>query len=381
MNNDNTLPEIVKSKKPSPELISLWWNSPPGEFPTSANPSTIYLSKEWGYSSKKLTPCGDVWYLEEYFDTDGRPVKFLHGSRKARDKNSRLFSALKLWAEQDCKGDFPDIPDCKKPEKVPYTDEQKCKKGKINRGHSKRNMRQYVNRNKLTFMGTLTFALRLHKNVPGLRMILPEEKQRDRKEVERVWHNRLGVIRKHLRSMGIDFKFVKVLEKHDSEKTSSRKRGTYHIHFATDRWVDEFLLQRLWGYGTADMEDFNRPRPKGTRGKNDPGRGVVVDPGMYMSKYMEKDFDDAELHGYQKAFSRSQNLKKPVPERDESVINGMLQKKQAESHVVFDKTCDVEYMLGDKPIHIKKRLRIMNFRPSAENWSSCHAITQKVSRT
>ena len=117
--------------------------------------------------------------------------------------------------------------------------------------NQKKTVRRYVNLNHLFFMYTFTFAISLNDNVIGLSKILPLESQRHRTEIERIWNSRLSIIRKALGNSGTPFRFLKVLEPHNSEKSTCEKRGAFHIHLATDRWIDKGGLQKLWKYGNG----------------------------------------------------------------------------------------------------------------------------------
>ena len=350
-----------------------------------------------GYSSKKLFCCGDVWYLKEYFDAAGETFPFRYGPLEKREMRSELVEEIKridmlnvTAAPEYLDGDpileelteisrnetLQESPET--PEKREWTEEEKQEKRKINRAHAKQNLRMLCNLNTLHYMYTLTFAPELHENVKGLRFILPLEKQHDRHEIEKAWNKRRSAISRWYKKHDREFRYVKVLEKHlgNNAEEESCKVGTYHIHLATDKPIDKHILQKLWGYGVVWIDDFSKGRSSGTRSKQDPGRDkAVIDPGVYMSKYMEKDFDDAALHGY-KAYSPSHSLKRPKPIRDESEIAELLQQSHAESHTVYDTTFEAKYKLyrqGEAPeqVTLMIRSRIFNFRSGA----------QKVART
>lgn len=372
--------------------------SPPGqnyawEFESIPQPgiSSVIRKPEGGFSSKKLYQCGDVWYLKEYFDIHGAPFRFEYGPRIQAPKNISTV-ALRAWAHEDYADGDPVMqeyagvnsvksPDEIRDEKTPMTEEQKTEKRKINRAHAKQEIRMLCNLNKLHYMYTLTFAPVLHENVKDLRFILPLEKQKDRHEIEVAWNKRRSVLSRYCKKQGYEFKYVKVLEQHTGKKAEddSCKIGTYHIHLATDKPIDKHVLQKLWGFGVVWVDDFNKKRKKGERSQDDPGRDrAVCDPGVYMSKYMEKDFDDADLHGF-RAYSPSTNLQRPRPLRDEEIIREEIECAGAELHTVFDAEYQAEYTIyrhGEQPRPVKLtiRSRIFNFRVQGQaSAGSLHA--------
>lgn len=392
-------PGRVLGASPVPVLLESPLSPPGQEFswftPSYQVPISAVLSRrEGGFSSKRLYQCGDVWYYDEFFDEKRVPFRFEYGPRPEAPKSFDV-NSLGAWLRGDLQDGTVILTDSVKnvvefaensvnnpdefTERTPFTDEQKQAKTKINRANAKKTLRMTVNLNALHYMYTLTFAPRLHENVPGLRFILPLEEQKSRLAVEKAWDKRRGVLARWCKKQGYEFRYVKVLEKHLGNKAEevTEKVGTYHIHLATDKPIDKDVLQRLWGFGVVWVDDFNKPRRKGQRSKGDPGRDrEVCDPGIYMSKYMEKDFDDADLHGF-RAYSPSQNLKHPRPLRDEEVVKKEIEMSGAEEFTVFDKEFTIEYAIfrkGQEPHRVKliKRHRIFNFRVPPKHHEGLH---------
>lgn len=328
---------------------------------------------ETGCSSEKLFRCGEIWERYTFYDKKMNRKRFAHGFSQSDDdiKNAGMqaFNEYRVRRFlEEFTGEEPEEPE--KQEKRHMTEEEKKHERQRRKRKQKKAVQRYVNLNRLHYMYTFTFALEENEGVKGLRFILLEENQRDRGEVEKVWNKRLTCIRRALKRQGREFKFVKVLEKHNGKKTDPRKRGTYHIHLATDKPIDKEELQTLWGYGVVWVDNFNKSK-KRVNGKavNVEREGAVNDPGRYMSKYMDKDFDDAEKHGYRRAYSPSQNLKVPQPDRDEEMNQAMIdtprlgfqeeeldpllwkricQLVNAEKVKTFEKTYPIKFVTRDK---------------------------------
>lgn len=296
---------------------------------------------EGGSSSEKLFRCGLVWRRYVFYDEEMNRKRFQYGYTLGKHPEHPQEEDIDAWYERYKMAQFVKGLDLAVPEQddteedepknpsrtlTPEEVEQERQRDRERRKRKqKAAVQNYVNKNYLMYMYTFTFALERNDRVKGLRFVLSEEEQRDREHVEKAWNTRLTYMRRKLRERGIDFRFVKVLEKHESDHTDPRKRGTYHIHLATDREIDKHVLQQWWGYGVVWVDNFNKSKQR-RHGKtvNVQREGAVKDPGWYMAKYIDKDFDDAEAHG-KRAYSPSQNLRKPIPDRDEEENTNTLQ--------------------------------------------------------
>lgn len=181
-------------------------------------------------------------------------------------------------------------------------DEEKAKVDSENacRRSAKRAMRQVrrlVNRNYLRYMWTLTFAPDSEPNRIKFRTS-SREQQANIAWVRERWR---GFYTK-LRRRGIEWKWLVVYELHNSASTSEGKRGTWHIHFATDVRLDWEWVGNEWGFGYVRFDDFAKPKA-GVR------KTRVENPGAYMSKYVGKAFDKSNFHV--KRYSRSRNMQTP----------------------------------------------------------------------
>lgn len=319
-------------------------------------------------SSQKLFACGDVWELYTFQDVNGHPVQFQYGYSLKGDLPLETQETTEMRRMLSLTERFSLETEETSPPVIHYTDEQKADERQRNRKRTKKLVGRLIRLNKLKYLWTLDFALDLNENVPGLWRVLPEEKQRDRREVQKCWNRFKTVLRKELKEMGIRFKFLKVLEKHDSDKTSDEKRYTYHIHFATDKPIDKYWLQELWGYGVTWYDDYSKQKIVTDSGRHqniprDPGD--YNDPVGYMTKkivsYVEKEFDEADSY-HERAFSCSQNLKRPKPIRDEQVIAEKLKDSQAERYLTFDKTFKIEYHTRQHDnVSLFVRYQVFNF--------------------
>jgi len=177
---------------------------------------------------------------------------------------------------------------------------KKTKKSSIARSakRAEKTVRRLVNTNRLDTMWTLTFAPDSEKNREKYRTSTKEE-QSDPSFVKTAWRHFYRKIKKDYPKM----KWLVVFELHDSEKTSEVKRGTWHIHFATDTRLEWKEVFAVWEWGNVRFDDFSKPK-KGSR------RSAVRNPGAYMSKYIGKSFDESNFHV--KRYSRSRNMQVPT---------------------------------------------------------------------
>lgn len=278
-------------------------------------------------SSKCLYPCGDVWELYQYYDEYGQPYRMAYGYTLAKPADNKQ----KTQDSDKYLGDVEDLLDIDTPaEQLTNTPvhayDPKAERQRYVR-KIKKTVRRLINANRLTYMYTLTFALELDTKVPALRFVLPEHLQRDRQKILEIWNKRLTYIRRALKQRyDRDFRFVLVPEIHDSDQTDPRKRGTYHLHLATDKPIDKAELQALWGYGVVWVDNFGRSKSynKDTNKYETHDRDILDDPGRYMAKYMDKDFDSFEDFAAwkQHKYSSSRNLQRPekLKIRDEQAI-------------------------------------------------------------
>lgn len=149
----------------------------------------------------------------------------------------------------------------------------------------------------------------------------------DRETVARDWKEfvRLFRVRYPLWS------YVAVLEKHDSEKTSEEKRGSYHIHVAVKGRQDIKWLLRCWLLAIGQSRDdvaawLNSGKPLGEKSM---GNVDVQGPEKrwgskvqnwnagklagYLTKYIGKEFTACVMHA--KKYWHSLIVQKPVVER------------------------------------------------------------------
>ena len=103
---------------------------------------------------------------------------------------------------------------------------------------------------------------------------------------------------------GEDMPYILTLEKHDSEKTSESKRGSYHVHVAVKGRKEYKLLHLIWNHLVCAGRGYVRVS-NGTKKMN---------PGMiasYISKYISKSI--SEVAANKKSYWISHNI--PVPKR------------------------------------------------------------------
>lgn len=172
---------------------------------------------------------------------------------------------------------------------------------------AEKNIRRLVNCNRLRYMWTLTFAPPSEENA-GKWKCVDIEQQRNISTVKRLFRNFYLTLQRKFPGI----KWLVVYELHDSRQTSSMKRGTWHIHFATDCFLDFHLMVKIWKHGISRGDDFAKPK-KGVR------NGPVQNPGAYMSKYIGKNFDKTNRHI--KRYSRSRNMQTPETISFEELLN------------------------------------------------------------
>jgi hypothetical protein len=361
-------------------------------------------------SSHKLFMCGDIWEHYSFFDEYGNPLLFQSGytlpeTEKPEDVAKRAVGeALQEECETAINEAIEHLDDL---EKAPMSEDEKQAERQRYIRRVKQEIRRLVNLNHLTYMYTLTFALELNENVYGLRFILPEADQRDRAKVLDAWNVRLTDIRRWMAQEGREFRFVVVLEIHDSDKTDPRKIGTYHIHLATDKPIDKHELQRKWGYGVVWIDNFkkNKRTDEATGRTITEAADFLKDPGRYLAKYLEKEINNPQFI-CQHAYSSSRgNLKRPKDYilRDEEQIQKILKNPrlaydygvisealyhkilklkhldQVKSYDNQDKLKEVDIKLpGGETRKIYVRYRIYNFRLLMMPKKAPDAIQEKL---
>lgn len=162
---------------------------------------------------------------------------------------------------------------------------------------AQKQIRRIVNANRCQYMWTLTLAPPGELN-DKLYKTIPLASQRDYDSIRRVFK---GFVRR-FRKGAHPFKWIAVFELHDSARTSDKKRGTWHIHFATPDRLEYEDIMHFWSHGVVHFDDFGKPK-KGVR--ND----EVRNPGAYMSKYIGKNFNKTNLH--RKRYTRSRDTLSP----------------------------------------------------------------------
>jgi len=161
-------------------------------------------------------------------------------------------------------------------------------------------IRRLTNVNRCRYMWTLTLAPPSQENKIFYECI-PLELQRDYDAVRGLWKAFLRRFKKELG--GPTFRWILVLELHDSKKTSDEKRGTWHLHFTTPDRLEWEDIMHFWTHGHVRFDDFQR-------GKKGQRKGEVRNPGAYMSKYIGKNFDESNFN--KKRYTRSRNTLRPT---------------------------------------------------------------------
>jgi hypothetical protein len=167
---------------------------------------------------------------------------------------------------------------------------------------AQRTARRLINTNHLYFMWTLTFAPDTVENEKYT--CLANEEQKDRKKVFSVWKQFLRRVHRNLVPKE-DFNWLMVLERHDSFKTHPIKKDTYHIHLATDSQVSTHAVQKTWKHGICNIQDFTKT-PAGKKRKK------IENPGAYISKYIAKEVNGYDRSEYQKRYTTSRGLRRPI---------------------------------------------------------------------
>ena len=162
---------------------------------------------------------------------------------------------------------------------------------------AKKQIRRICNTNRMRYMWTLTMCPGNSEYADNYPNPVCTITQRHYKSMRDLWKR----FARKLRTQFNNPPWLAVFELHDSDKTSEEKRGTYHIHFATNVVLDWAAVGKAWGHGNVRFDDFGAA--KSERG------GEVRNPGAYLSKYVGKSFDVHNAH--HKRYTRSSNTLLP----------------------------------------------------------------------
>ena len=102
--------------------------------------------------------------------------------------------------------------------------------------------------------------------------------------------------------------YIVVPEKHDSENTSERKRGSHHVHIAVHGRQDYKLLVSIWHYRICSGRGFvhvSNPFNKRTGKAYSPAQMA-----SYLYKYVSKNFSGVDFN--KKSYWISQNIAPPI---------------------------------------------------------------------
>lgn len=190
---------------------------------------------------------------------------------------------------------------------------------------AQKQVRRLVNTNRFSRMWTLTQCPDKSRHAAKYKQPVPINKQRSYAHTRKLWKAFIRRLKKHQP----DVRWLVVLEPHNSEKTSPDKLDTYHLHFATNLFLDWLSIGEIWGHGNVHYQDFK---------KGDKTRGVVRNPGAYMSKYLGKDFQGED--SYRKRYSCSRNILRPV-KVDSATFFGTWQDSRQETVYHTSKTFDL----------------------------------------
>lgn len=162
---------------------------------------------------------------------------------------------------------------------------------------AQKQVRRIVNANNFRYMWTLTFCPSNASMSEYYHHGMPTQDQKNYDKVRAHWKS---FVRRMYSAFG-KFAWLVVFELHNSEKTSEEKRMTYHLHMATNIYMDWFHVSKVWDAGIVRVDDFQRSVKE--RG------GKVRNPGAYMSKYVGKNFE--KNFPNRKRYSTSRDCKKP----------------------------------------------------------------------
>jgi hypothetical protein len=173
--------------------------------------------------------------------------------------------------------------------------EDACRRSAV---RAQKQVRRICNANRMRFMWTLTFAPPSKEN-NGKWDCVPVCEQRSYARVRQIWKSFL----KRLRRKYPKTRWLVVFELHDSQKTSEKKRSTWHLHMATPDFLPWEEISALWKHGVVRFDDFAKGNKRSQRSD------AVSNPGAYISKYIGKNFDPDNFN--KKRYSRSRNTISP----------------------------------------------------------------------
>jgi len=218
------------------------------------------------------------------------------------------FLEVSLYAEMGFLGNG--VGGGQKPEKEGKKQYDREKIAKRVNHRARKQIRRIVNANDFRGMLTLTIAPPSPENNKKY-LTVPVEKQRDYREVRRLFKNFIERCRK----AGYHFEYLSVFELHNSEKTSIEKRNTWHIHVATkaEGWI-ESAARIMWWHGIVDFQDFRYDKRGNLRSEE------IQNPGAYIAEYIGKDgaqFGREDLCN-KRRYTTSRGVKRPKRQTLES---------------------------------------------------------------
>jgi hypothetical protein len=255
-------------------------------YPETAEGSPLFsVHKEKQEEARDKETLRLLWELAEYFydrDSEGKPYeqKKIDEWQAVTSSPPRQFYA-EVKRKRTREKNKQDRRAMRENEGLSWhgiTDEKRKPRREDNLRRAKSAIIRVCRENDFFIMWTFTFSVN-REDWQGKNDVIPLEKQRDARAVSSIWNRFLTRFRKVFGR----FPYVKILESHNSDETGDMKRGTFHIHFATNRIIDKYVLQALWKHGVVWFDDFRQD----TCGKR---RDAVKSPANYIAKYIDKDF-------------------------------------------------------------------------------------------
>lgn len=331
--------EVQKKHLPEPLIVVEAQKTPQQQFQALIHPK---------FSHQKAWVTGDVFEVHSIYDEMLNPMPFMYDFSLGKTSDEMIQEAvshvaLQSWVDEMIEKNpsiVSEILDIQTPEPEPVSLEQQAVNRKKSLARAKHDAQLIIRKYRFYMMWTFTFALepeteedkKTHKDM-GIYHYLSQEEQQNRKTVGKAWNNFMTQLRKYCNEHDIPLQWLKVLERHDSDDTSEEKRNTFHVHLATNlSYFNKKDLQKMWGYGEIEYSDYSKKQVTTSDGrKKNVDLGCQGDASFYMSKYIEKNFDDAHERK-EKAFTTSTNVKTPKPIRDTQSI----QKKKENPPQAFD---------------------------------------------
>ena len=125
-------------------------------------------------------------------------------------------------------------------------------------------------------------------------------------QFKRVTSRFLAMVRKE----HVDFQYISVFERHNSNKTSSKKKGSLHMHMVTAGYVPYNPLRELWKKAVQlDLKngDWEGASMQASEAKNRSPSTLA----RYISKYLTKDLDNEHFEPNKKRYWSSKNIQVP----------------------------------------------------------------------